>query len=76
MTTYGETRAGRSGATRPAAVAGMFYPADARTLERDVDGITASGPTKMKQAEDAFIGLINAIVWSTAVIALIVTITG
>ena len=42
-------------------------------LGRDVDGILASGPTKMKQAQGAIISLINAIVWSVGLIALVVS---
>jgi len=44
----------------------------AERMTRDISGISATGPTKMKEAEAAFIGLINAIVWSTAIVALVV----
>jgi putative ABC transport system permease protein len=45
----------------------------ATRMGRDITGILASGPTKMKQAQGAIIALVNAIVWSVAVIALIVS---
>lgn len=41
-------------------------------MTRDVDGILASGPTKMQEAQGQIIDLINAILWSIGVVALIV----
>ncbi|MDZ4170086.1 MAG: FtsX-like permease family protein [Coriobacteriia bacterium] len=41
-------------------------------LTRDVDGVLASGPTKMKEAQAQIIDLVNAVLWSLAVVALIV----
>lgn len=45
----------------------------ASRMGRDIGGILASGPTKMKQAQGAIISLINTIVWSVGLIALIVS---
>jgi len=46
----------------------------AARMTRDIDGTLASGPTKMKEASGAIITLINALVWSVAAIALIVSV--
>ncbi len=41
-------------------------------MTRDVEGVLASGPTKMKDAQGQIIDLITAMLWSIGVIALIV----
>lgn len=41
-------------------------------MTRDVEGVLASSPTQMKQAQAQIIDLINAVLWSVAVVALIV----
>jgi len=41
-------------------------------LGRDVEGVLASGPTKMKAAQAQIIDLITSVLWSIALIALIV----
>jgi putative ABC transport system permease protein len=45
----------------------------ATELNRDIGGILATGPTKMMDTVNGLIGLINAVVWSVAGIALIVS---
>jgi putative ABC transport system permease protein len=42
-------------------------------IGRDTEGILATGPTKMMDTVNGLIGLINAVVWSMAAIALIVS---
>ena len=44
----------------------------ATELGRDVGGIIATGPSKMMKTVNGLIGMINAVVWSVAAIALIV----
>ncbi len=41
-------------------------------MTRDVEGVLASGPTKMQEAQGQIIDLITAMLWSIGVIALIV----
>jgi putative ABC transport system permease protein len=45
----------------------------ASQMSSDIDGILASGPTKMKESSGSIIALVNAVVWSMALIALIVS---
>jgi len=41
-------------------------------MTRDIEGVLASGPTKMQEAQGQIIDLINAVLWSIGVVALIV----
>jgi len=52
---------------------GVDPDALALRIGRDIDGILATGPTKMMDTVNGLIGLINAVVWSMAAIALIVS---
>jgi putative ABC transport system permease protein len=45
----------------------------ASALNRTFDGILATGPTKMMDTVNGLLGLINAIVWSVAGVALVVS---
>ncbi len=45
----------------------------ASQLNRDVDGILATGPSEMMETVSGLVGLLNAIVWSVAGIALVVS---
>jgi len=42
-------------------------------MTRDIDGILASGPSKMKQAQNQIVDLVNAVLWSVGVVALMVS---
>ena len=44
----------------------------ATQLNRDIDGILATGPTEAMERVSGLVGLLNSIVWSVAAIALIV----
>lgn len=55
------------------AAEGVDPDALAPKLSRDIDGIVATGPTKMMDTVDGLIGMINAVAWSMAAIALIVS---
>ncbi len=46
----------------------------ATALNRELDGILATGPTKMIDTVSGLLGLINAVVWSVAGIALVVSV--
>lgn len=45
----------------------------AERMTRDIDGILASGPTKMQTAQAQIIDFINGVLWSVGVVALIVS---
>ncbi|MDO8963652.1 MAG: ABC transporter permease [Coriobacteriia bacterium] len=45
----------------------------AATLNRDVEGITATGPTKMFDTVNGLVGLLNTVVWSVAAMALLIS---
>ncbi|HET6351515.1 MAG TPA: ABC transporter permease [Coriobacteriia bacterium] len=45
----------------------------AERMQRDIEGITASGPTAMAAAQSQIIDLINGILWSVGAVALIVS---
>lgn len=55
------------------AAEGVDPDALAPRLSRDIDGILATGPTKMMDTVNGLIGMINAVAWSMAAIALIVS---
>ncbi|MDF1542341.1 MAG: ABC transporter permease [Anaerosomatales bacterium] len=42
-------------------------------MNREVNGVLATGPTAMMRTVDSLVGLLNAIVWSIAAIALVVS---
>ncbi|HSK46759.1 MAG TPA: ABC transporter permease [Coriobacteriia bacterium] len=42
-------------------------------MTRDIEGVLASGPTKMQEAQSQIIDLINAVLWSVGAVALIVS---
>lgn len=45
----------------------------AERMTRDIEGVLASGPTKMKEAQSRIIDLINSVLWSVGVVALVVS---
>ncbi len=56
------------------AAGGQDPDALASAVNRDVDGVLATGPTKMMGTVNGLIGLINAVVWSVAAVALIASV--
>jgi len=42
-------------------------------ITRDIEGVLASGPTKMQEAQSQIIDLVNAVLWSVGAVALLVS---